>query len=669
MNIHELREAIRQCLHDYHVLDAPTVSDDVYDSMYKQLVQMEAESNEPIPMDSPTRTVGANAASSFLPVELKVPMLSLANAFNPGDIAAFHATCIKAAKPESPLWYYADLKFDGLAINLRYVGGRFVQASTRGDGKIGEDVTVNAMWVRDIPHYIPGMYPTSVLEVRGEVIMTNSAFYNANMERCAENKKLFANPRNAAAGSLRLGDARETRKRGLSFFAYGVGEVLNVPEDALNVTKHSAMMSSLKQLGFPVSEHFYPVNTPETMIKVFNKIMALRRDLPFEIDGVVYKVDDKATWDRLGFISRSPRGGIAYKFPAEEVITFVEAIDIQVGRTGALTPVARLSPIFVGGVTVTNATLHNGDEIIKKDVRVGDAVVIRRAGDVVPELLHSLLAFRSAESVPYQMPTHCPSCGALAARDEDKAVLRCTNNWTLCGAQHKEGLIHFVAREGMDIEGLAEANVEILMNMGLLKSPEDIYLLSQESLTQAFGDKNGPKIYSAIETSRDVTLQKFLFAFGIRHVGQGTSKRLANHFGNLEAVIKANYAQFLAIEDIGPTTAHSLATAFHSVLFLSKMLNCVDKGGVRIAPVEVVEVKGDHPLSGKTIVVTGSFGEITRTVLEAKLESLGGIISGTTTKKTDIVFVGEKPGGNAKKAIALGIQICGQEDVDQLFAT
>jgi DNA ligase (NAD+) len=665
--IAKLREELLYHLDCYHRLDEPVISDAEYDAMYQRLIVLEAHSKEPIPENSPTRLVGGTISNQFTPVKLEVPMLSLGNSFTDIDVADFHETATSSLAEGIGMDYYVDVKYDGLAINLRYVNGWLVQASTRGDGTKGEDVTLNATRIDSIPKHIPYLPEGSVFEARGEVVMTKEIFDRLNRIREAAKEKLFVNPRNAAAGSLRAKDPEITQSRQLQFFAYGIGMVRDVPESVMDLSSYSTMMRDMKRLGFPVSEYFYVANNPAALAIIYNRLMAIRKEIAFDIDGVVYKVNQKVHRDKLGFISRSPRWATAHKFPAEEAITSVTAIDIQVGRTGALTPVARLSPVFVGGVTVTNATLHNADEIAKKDVRVGDFVLVRRAGDVVPELLHSIPSRRPEGTVPYQMPTHCPSCGGVAARDEDKAVLRCTNSWILCDAQRKEGLIHFVGRSGMDIDGLGDVSVEKLVDLGLVSTPLDIMTISRNALVDVFGEKTGFKISESIETARQTTLEKFLFAFGIRHVGQGTSKRLASHYKTKLAFLSTNEEELIKIDDIGPITVKSIMGFLNNPITYNSIRDTILYGKIEFEPiVEKIITKG-YSLEGKTIVITGSFGSTTRDMLVSKLESLGVKIGKDVSKKTDGCFVGEKSGGNAKKAATLNIPIYSQEHVEELY--
>jgi len=665
--ITQLREEILYHIDLYHRLDEPVISDAHYDALYKKLVEMEATDPDPIPENSPTRLVGGMVSSQFTPVKLEVPMLSLGNSFTDEDVANFHDLVVASVGNANEVQYYVDVKYDGLAINLRYFSGWLVQACTRGDGSTGEDVTVNVTMIDSVPKYIPSLPAGSVFEARGEIVMTKDVFRRINDARALNGEKLFVNPRNAAAGSLRAKDPTVTQERQLQFFAYGIGAVKDVGKEIFDISSYSTMMRDLKRLGMPVSQYYYTANNPIALSIIYNKLMRFRKDIEFDIDGVVYKLDQKDQRDKMGFISRSPRWATAHKFPPEEAMTLVEAIDIQVGRTGALTPVARLKPVFVGGVTVTNATLHNGDEIIKKDVRVGDTVLVRRAGDVVPELLHSLPLYRPVDSVPYQMPTHCPSCGGIAARDEDKAVLRCTNNWILCDAQRKEGLIHFVGRSGMNIDGLGDVGVEKLVDLGWVKTPLDIMTIPRNALVNVFGEKTGYKISNSIDTSRQTTMEKFLFAFGIRHVGQGTSKRLTAHYRSMLRFLGATEAELMSIEDIGPITVKSIMAFLTNPLTLNNFKETILHGDIEFEPVVEKIITGGYHLEGKTVVITGSFGSITRDMLAAKLESMGVNIGKDVSKKTDACFVGEKPGGNAKKAAALNIPIYGQDEVDQLY--
>lgn len=666
--IDEIRKLLHRHLEQYHSKDAPTVSDGEYDALYRELVSLEAESKLPIPANSPTQLVGNKPSVIFSPVKLRVPMLSLGNSFDDNDIEVFHARCVEAnGGNTNGLWYYIDVKFDGLALNLRYESGYLVQASTRGDGQTGEDVTANVMRISNVPKHVKEFNVGSVIEVRGEVVMHKDVFHRINAEREANGEKKFVNPRNAAAGSLRVKDPEETAKRDLTFYTYGLGEVAGAAPWLLDQEYHSVVMEELARYGFPVNSNFYQANTPDAIRIVYDKVLLFRAANPFEIDGVVIKVDNSSLREKMGFISRAPRWATARKFPPEEAITIVEDIDIQVGRTGAMTPVARLKPIFVGGVTVTNATLHNGDEIIKKDVRIGDSVIIRRAGDVVPELLHSIPELRPDGTVPYQMPEYCPDCGAKTERDEGYAVLRCSNSWMFCGSQNLGGLIQFVSRDGLDIVGLGEKGVESLVEAGIVQTPLEIMLLSKEAAVGHFGEKNGEKVYASIQAARTTTLERFLFAFGIRHVGLGTSKRLAERFYGLADFVGATDEEIMSIDDIGPTTVASIRKFLNDPTLRATLCNTAEQANMTILPSVPKITHSNYPLAGKTVVITGSFGAVSRDVLQTKLESLGVVVSGSVSKKTDGCFVGEKPGGNAKKASDLKLPIYTQEHVDQLY--
>lgn len=644
----------------YHRKDAPVISDHAYDMLFLELLELESKYPELVTPDSPSQKVGGGLSTLFTPLKHSTPLLSLANVFNEEQLTSFDAN--NREKIKEGLLYYAELKFDGLAINARYEGGYLVSAATRGDGTIGENVTMNIRQVKDIPTFIPGLAKDSVLEVRGEVMMTKEAFRTLNEGRRNVGKKEFVNCRNAAAGSLRVKDPQITKSRNLSFFAYGVGEYSNMPED-FDASSQSELLKSLKRLGVPVNSYWGICNTPAALMIYYGGVLKKRPLIEFDIDGVVYKVDDVKQQAILGSISRSPKWAVAHKFPPEEAETLLLDIEIQVGRTGALTPVARLQPVYVGGVTVTNATLSNCDEILRKDIRIGDVVTVRRAGDVVPEIVGPVVKSRGSACVPFIMPHNCPACGAQAIADEDKAIMRCSNSWVNCHAQREEGLVHFVSRNAMNIDGIGEATIAQLMQLQHVNTPDHIYLLSEKECIEVVGEALGKKMFAAIEVSRDVTLQKFLFALGMRHVGEGTSKRLANHFRTFDALWDAPLSEVESIPDIGPITVHSIAWYRCSPGFERVIQGCF-KAGVRIAPMPMEIVTGPaHPLEGLSVVVTGSFPGYSREALEKLFEAKGIKMSDSVSKNTAGILIGEKPGSKAKKAQSLNIRTLDINDI------
>jgi DNA ligase (NAD+) len=536
--IARLRELLEHHNYRYYVLDAPEVPDAEYDRLFQELQALEAQHPEAASTDSPTQRVGAAPQAAFAPVIHARPMLSLNNAFTEDDVLAFDRRVREGLRAER-VDYAVELKFDGLAISLRYEDRRLVSGATRGDGATGEDVTANLRTVRSIPLVLTGKVP-GVLEVRGEVLMLKREFQRLNDEQRARDEKVFANPRNAAAGALRQLDSRITASRRLAFFAYGLGQVEG---DGAVGGRHSAQMDWLESLRFPVNRERRVVNGAEGLLGYYREIGERRASLPFDIDGVVYKVDDLAAQERLGFVSRAPRFAVAHKYPPEEELTVVNGIEVQVGRTGALTPVARLDPVFVGGVTVTNATLHNEDEVQRKDVRVGDTVIVRRAGDVIPEVVSVVMDKRPPDTVTFRMPTQCPVCGSAVIRPEGEAVSRCTGG-LYCPAQRKQALLHFASRRAMDIEGLGEKLVDQLVDGHVVRTPADLYKLGVAALAglERMAEKSAANLVAGIEKSKRTTLARFIYALGIRNVGEATAKDLADHFGALDRLLDADAA-------------------------------------------------------------------------------------------------------------------------------
>ncbi|WP_019451694.1 NAD-dependent DNA ligase LigA, partial [Cupriavidus sp. BIS7] len=567
-----LRDELERNSYLYYVLDAPTIPDAEYDALFRELQALEAEHPELLTTDSPTQRVGGAPLAAFDSVRHRLPMLSLNNGFDDEDVVNFDRRCAQglgrtaSAAPADDLFsaadaaensveYACELKFDGLAMSLRYEDGRLVQAATRGDGETGEDVTANVRTIKAIPLKLRGKAP-AVLEVRGEVFMYRADFDRLNARQAEAGEKTFVNPRNAAAGSLRQLDPRITAKRPLSFFAYGIGELQGADRPAM----HSVMLDGFAELGLPVCTERRVVKGAQGLLSFYREIGERRDQLPYDIDGVVYKVNAIAEQEQLGFVSRAPRFALAHKFPAQEMTTTVEDIEVQVGRTGAITPVARLAPVFVGGVTVTNATLHNEDEIRRKDVHIGDTVIVRRAGDVIPEVVAVVLERRPADARAFVMPTACPVCGSHIEKLEDEAIARCTGG-LICAAQRKQALLHFAQRRAMDIEGLGDKVVDQLVDQGIVRTPADLYKLGVAKLAalDRMADKSATNLIAAIETSRETTLNRFIFALGIRHVGEATAKDLARHFGKLDNLLVAGEAALLEVNDVGPVVAQSIA--------------------------------------------------------------------------------------------------------------
>ena len=655
----------------YYTHDAPEISDAEYDTLRKELEELEAAHPNLITPDSPTQTVGAAPSSGFKKVRHAVPMLSLSNVFSEEEVEGFLDKIRRfLGLPENePIEIVAEPKIDGLSCSLRYEHGKLVQAATRGDGAEGEDITANVKTIPDVPHTLKPGAP-DVLEVRGEIYMDRKKFMNWNAEQAAITKKPFANPRNAAAGSVRQLDATKTAGRPLHFFGYALGEV-----SEKFATSQEEIRKKLAQWGIPETPYKLCKKTAEIMA-FHEKILQQRADLNYEIDGVVYKVNRLDWQERLGFVSRSPRWATAHKFPAEQAVTKLNAIDIQVGRTGALTPVARLEPITVGGVVVSNATLHNEDEIKRKDIRIGDYVVIQRAGDVIPQVVKVLTEKRETGSKEYTYPDHCPICKSLAIREEGEAVRRCTGG-LICEAQAVERLKHFVSRLAFDIEGLGSKIIEQFWEEELIRSPADIFTLeerNQKSLTpirakEGWGDLSEKNLFAAINSRRTIPLNRFIYALGIRQIGEATAKKLASVYGTLEnlrtAMIAAQEensearADLLAIEDIGPSVADDLIGFFaedHNLEQLRRLQSLLT-----IEPYEAPK-GGDSAVAGKTVVFTGTLTKLTRAEAKAGAERLGAKVAGSVSKKTDYVIAGEDAGSKLKKAQELGVTILTEDE-------
>jgi DNA ligase (NAD+) len=657
-----LRAEIERHNHAYYVLDAPVIPDAEYDTLFRELQEIEAAYPALLTADSPTQRIGGSPLPEFRSVDHRVPMLSLNNAFSAEEVTAFDRRCREGLGVDS-VDYACEPKFDGLAVTLRYESGVFVQGATRGDGFTGEDVTCNLRTVRNIPLRLAGSGVPALLEVRGEVLMLRRDFDRLNQRQSDNGEKVFANPRNAAAGSLRQLDPKITATRPLRFFAYGVadmGAVVPAP------TFHSAMMERLVGWGFPVATERAVVHGVAGLLGYYERIRAARRGLAYDIDGVVYKVNRVADQANLGFVSRAPRFAVAHKFPAEEALTTVEAIEVQVGRTGAITPVARLAPVFVGGVTVTNATLHNEDEVRRKDVRVGDTVIVRRAGDVIPEVVAVVLEKRPILAPEFAMPRRCPVCGSAIEKPADEAIARCSGG-LFCAAQRKQALLHFASRRAMDIEGLGDKLVEQLVDNALVKSPADLYKLGLLALSklERMAEKSAANLLAAIEKSRQTTLARFIFALGIRNVGEATAKDLARHFGTLDGLMAADEERLRRVPDIGPVVAASIAR------FFAEPHNRMVVDALRAAGVQweegVPAGSVASPLAGKTFVLTGTLPTLTREAARDLIEARGGKVAGSVSKKTDYVVAGAEAGTKLEKAHALGLTILDEKTFRELL--
>ena len=656
-----LREQLNRHAHAYYVLDQPTIPDAEYDALFAELQQLEGKHPDWITPDSPTQRVGGAPLSEFTQVQHDVPMLSINNGFTEDDIRAFDRR-VSEGLDETDVAYACELKFDGLAINLRFVDGLLVQAATRGDGSAGEDVTANIRTIRAIPLRLRTDRPPALLDVRGEVLMFKSDFARLNQRQRDAGLKEFANPRNAAAGSLRQLDPRMTAQRTLRFFAYGIGRL----DGAALPETHSTLLDWYSELGIPVCNERAVVRGADGLLKFFADIGQRRTALAYDIDGVVYKINRVNQQQALGFVSRAPRFAIAHKFPAEEATTTVLDITVQVGRTGAITPVARLAPVLVGGVTVTNATLHNEDEVKRKDIRIGDNVIVRRAGDVIPEVVAYVPERRPADARLFQMPQSCPVCGSAIVRPEDEAVARCSGGWLKCAAQRKGGLQHFVSRRAMDIEGLGEQLIEQLVDRGLVTTPADLYKLGLITLSELdrMAEKSAQNVLDALAQSKSTTLPRFIYALGIRHVGESTAKTLARHFGTLDALLAAGEEAMLAVDDVGPVVAQSIFSFLHDPLN-RELIEQLRAAGVHWDE-SAVEHRSQH-LAGKTFVLTGTLPSLKRDEAQSLIEAAGGKVSGSVSKKTSYVVAGEEAGSKLAKAEELGIPVLDEPALMQLL--
>ena len=657
-----LREELNRHGHAYYVLDQPTIPDAEYDTLFIELQQLETKHPDLITADSPTQRVGGAPLPEFAQVQHDVPMLSINNGFSEEDIRAFDRRVSEGLGQSSDVEYACELKFDGLAINLRYVDGVLVQAATRGDGSAGEDVTANIRTIHSIPLRLRTEHPPKIIDVRGEVLMFKADFACLNQRQRDAGLKEFANPRNAAAGSLRQLDSRITAQRSLRFFAYGIGHL----DGAALPDTHGALLDWYSELGIAVCDQRAVVRSADGLLKFFTDIGTRRASLAYDIDGVVYKVNRVQQQQALGFVSRAPRFAVAHKFPAEEATTTVLDINVQVGRTGAITPVARLAPISVGGVTVTNATLHNEDEVRRKDIRIGDSVVVRRAGDVIPEVVAFVPERRPPDAREFLMPTACPVCGSVIIRPEDEAVARCSGGWLKCAAQRKGGLLHFVSRRAMDIEGLGEQLVEQLVDRGLVTTPADFYKLGLITLSELerMAEKSAQNVLDALTVSKSTTLPRFIYALGIRHVGESTAKTLARHFGTLDALMAANEEEILAVEDVGPVVAQSILGFLHDPLN-RELIEQLRAAGVHWD--ESAVARQSQHLNGKTFVLTGTLPNLKRDEAQALIEAAGGKVSGSVSKKTSYVVAGEEAGSKLAKAEELGVPVLDEEALLQLL--
>lgn len=647
--IAELTELLHEYGHAYYVLDKPLVPDATYDELMQELIALEEANPSLISPDSPTQRVGGAVLEGFKKVTHRYPMLSLSNAFDEEDLRDFDRKIRQAIGEQFS--YVCELKIDGLAISLRYEEGRFVQGATRGDGSVGEDITANLRTIRAIPLRLK---EPLTIEVRGEAYMPKKSFESLNAARAEKGEELFANPRNAAAGSLRQLDPKVAASRNLSMFIYAIGG----DGEAYGIDSHAEMLDYLADLGFPSNRERQACATIEEVMAFINKWTEERPNLPYEIDGIVIKVNRFAHQDELGFTAKSPRWAIAYKFPAEEVTTKLLDIELTVGRTGVITPTAILTPVQVAGTTVSRASLHNEDLIKEKDIRIGDTVIVRKAGDIIPQVVGVILAERPEGTTPYEYPKKCPVCGGEVVRIEGDVALRCVN--PTCPAQIAEGIKHFVSRNAMNVDGLGEKVVEQLLREGYIANVADLYLLRVEQLVklERMGEKSATNLVEALEKSKDNSLERLLFGLGIRHVGEKAAKILAAEYETMDALMQANEADLTNIHEIGDKMAESIVAYFANEEIQTLIARLKDVGvNMMYKGKKVVVEAGANPFAGKTIVLTGKLAQLTRNEAKAKIEELGGTVAGSVSKKTDLVIAGEDAGSKLEKAQSLGIEI------------
>jgi DNA ligase (NAD+) len=665
--IESLREQIRHHNYLYHVLDAPEIPDIEYDRLVRQLEALENEHPELVTPNSPTQRVGARPIEAFGTVEHRLPMLSLGNAFSEDEVRDFHRRVVgrlELSDEGSELAYAAEPKLDGAAVSLLYVNGMLQQGATRGDGRRGEDITHNVRTIDAVPLKLIGDDYPETLEVRGEVFMPKAGFEAYNKRARETGDKTFVNPRNAAAGSLRQLDPKLTAERPLDIYVYAVGivEGLEMPDS------HNEVLDQLQAWGLKTCPERSVVKGIDGCLAYYEELGARRESLSYEIDGVVYKVDSRAGQRELGFVSRAPRWALAHKFPAQEEMTVLKGVEFQVGRTGALTPVARLEPIFVGGVTVSNATLHNMDEVNRKDIRIGDTVIVRRAGDVIPEVVSVIESRRPKGARKVKLPAKCPVCDSAVIREEGEAVARCTGG-LYCSAQRVEALKHFVSRRAMDIDGLGAKLIEQLVNTGRIQTPADIYSLAKEEVAslERMGEKSAQNLVDAIEQSKETTLARFLYSLGIREVGEATAASVAAHFGELGGIIAASEADLETVPDVGPVVA-SRVRAFFAEEHNREVIARLKKAGVHWKETAPQPAPKDGPLVGKVFVLTGTLASMTRDEAKDRIQALGGKVTGSVSKKTDFVIYGDKAGSKLKKAQDLEVETLDEGQFEALLS-
>ena len=659
--INYLKSVIQEHDHNYYVLDEPQISDHEYDQLLRELKDIEDSHPELITSDSPTQRVGGSPISEFNQIQHTKPMLSLGNAFGIDELEAFNKR-INDTLDTNDVEFNAELKFDGLAVTILYENGVIKYAATRGDGNVGEDVTHNIKTIKTIPLKLHGENHPQTLEVRGEVLMDKNDFKELNDYQISLGQKTFANPRNAAAGSLRQLDPKITAKRKLKFYAYSLGQI----DQGLEFKNHTDILNYLKNAGIPISSYSQRVVGIDQMQYFYEDILKKRNALPFDIDGIVYKVNSITNQENLGYVSKAPRWAIAYKFPAEEAETVVNDINVQVGRTGVITPVARLQPVFVSGVTVTNATLHNEDEMLRKDIRIGDSVIVRRAGDVVPEVVRVIKDKRPSNAKVFEMPQYCPICNSQVIRLDGEAAQRCTGQLK-CEAQAKQAISHYVSRKAMNIDGLGAKIIDHFFEQGMIKNISDIYNLDYEQIQkmEGFGEKSAENLREAIEFSKKTTLAKFIYALGIRNVGEATSKDIVKKLGSLDNIMKASIDDFLEINDIGPVVAQSLHQFFQEDVNKS-IINNIVQFGVKWDD-QAQNESNEQKLNQQTFVVTGTLESFSRDQIKELIENNGGKVSGSVSKKTSYVIIGDNPGSKADKAVELGVKIINEKQLMELL--
>jgi len=655
--VEALRAALNEHNYRYYVLDEPTVPDAEYDRLFRRLQSLEKDHPELLSASSPTQRVGASPLDSFKQIRHKLPMLSLDNAFSDEDFSAFSRRVQERLAIEGYVEMVAEPKMDGVAVSLFYQGGELVYGATRGDGEVGEDITQNVRTIQSIPLSLRGDKFPSELEVRGEIFMPKNVFDELNARADKDGSKRFINPRNAASGSLRQLDSRVTASRKLKLCAYSTGYVNgDLPKT------HYEIMLGLRDWGFPISTEMRKLESIESCFEYYQELMSRRDSLEYEIDGIVFKVNALSLQEKLGFVSRAPRWAIAYKFPAQEEITVLKGVEFQVGRTGALTPVARLEPVFVGGVTISNATLHNMDEIDRLDVRIGDHVVVHRAGDVIPKISRVVLERRPENARPIILPSHCPECGSPIEREGEEAVSRCTGS-LLCPAQLRESIKHFVSRKAMDIDGLGDKLVDQLVNRKIIEDVSDIFRLEARELQllDRMGERSSEKLVAAIEASKHTSLPRLIYALGIREVGEATARSLALHFGTMEKLMEASNEELLSIDDIGPIVARNIQHFFEAEGNL-RLIKALFSLGIRYEEIES-NSSASGQLTGKTFVITGSLPGLTRDEMSDRLLRAGAKVSTSVSSKTDFLVAGEKAGSKLAKAEKLGVPVLSESDV------